>query len=501
MIVHVFGNVQILDYSNSELITIDTGLVKIQTGVFKIIHIIEINKYSMLIDEMEESISTQLRNHPDYPILTSLLDQNRLYLNSLKILKSNKKRSLDFIGSAWKWLAGSPDHGDYNILVDKINNVLKNNNDQVIINKMTTDRVNEIINITNTISKFIKEDNNTKQDLINKIKYKLETIKEELINIAYAIHWSKVNVINSYILSENEIRITEKLLENEKLPYININEALEFSNIKIAANNDCLIYIVSLPTTDKEICNKLEIRAVKHSLNINKIKFNSIAQCPKQIFGIKNNCKDYNNLAICSKKDIEDISNSTCIPLLLRSKPANCTKINNEHIESIEEINSDVIFLNSYEGNININNETMILNGTFLIKHFNETIELNNKKYFSKVTTASKPLPAIFQKTINPDKLEEILSLKMLKALHINGTKNIELLQTKNNVFFSINISCFIIMLCLILIFILKKHKSKSTIVINNETKPEPASRSHKVNIENLVPTWVKMDTSEDARN
>lgn len=70
-----------------------------------------------------------------------------------------------------------------------------------------------------------------RNDLILKLKFKLEIIKDEIVNIAYAIHWAKANIINSYILSTEEIEIAKNIVNRENLPFINLDEAFEFSEI------------------------------------------------------------------------------------------------------------------------------------------------------------------------------------------------------------------------------------------------------------------------------
>ena len=51
---------------------------------------------------------------------------------------------------------------------------------------------------------------------ILKLKFKLEVIKEEIVNIAYAIH--------SYILSNEEMNIAKNIVNKENLPFINQDE-------------------------------------------------------------------------------------------------------------------------------------------------------------------------------------------------------------------------------------------------------------------------------------
>lgn len=410
----------------------------------------DLDKYNDITNNIEHLVKTpEFENNPHYPFISLLISQIKTHLSNLQIQK--RKRSLDFLGSAWKWLAGSPDHHDHEIVLNKLNNVLENNNNQLLINKLTIEKVNEITNITNKILKVMENDEHTKNDLSLKLKFKLEVIKEEVVNIAYAIHWAKANIINSYILSNEEIGIAKNIVNRENLPFINLDEALEFSEIKIATNGKLIIYIISLPTVKNDICKTIEIRAVKHEKRINKINFNEILICEKEIYGIKNNCKNYNNLEICLSNHIIDLSTDTCINNLLKSRTPNCTVVNNQHIPTIEEITPGILFLNRFNGDITIGNETTLLNGTFLVHFSNITIEIQGKTYRNEGKITSKPLPAILQPLAKTNTVEEILSLQMLHQLNANNTKYISSLEKEGKIKYGISLSATIMLIIVII--------------------------------------------------
>ena len=94
---------------------------------------------------------------------------------------------MDFLGSAWKWFAGSLDRQDHEIVLNKLNNVLETNNNQVLINKLTIEKINETTNITSNITRPIKDEKFPEMNLLLKFKFMSEVIKEEIFNIAYAI--------------------------------------------------------------------------------------------------------------------------------------------------------------------------------------------------------------------------------------------------------------------------------------------------------------------------
>lgn len=68
------------------------------------------------------------------------------------------------------------------------------------------------------------------------------------------MHWAKSSIVNSFILSSIEIETIEKIFKHEDIPCINVDEELEFTDVSIAANGSMIIYILSLPTTQKEEC-------------------------------------------------------------------------------------------------------------------------------------------------------------------------------------------------------------------------------------------------------
>ena len=280
-----FSDVQILDYSNSQLLILDEGTSQIQDGTFKIIHQIDTHTLTKNIP-----ISNSIN-----PILRSEIGQIRTILRRLTP-KVQQKRSLDFLGTTWKWIAGSPDHHDLDILTDNINNVLQNNDRQEIINQKFLDRINEISEMNNNVIKAIQESDRLNIEIEMELKYKLDLIKEELTNIEHAIHWAKANIVNSFILTNLEVKTIGKI--NNKLNYGSVEEILEFSDVRIATNGTIIIYIISLPMTTEENCKSLRIKEIKKENKVVKTKYAIIVKCAKITYGITNNCKAYNKKKI-----------------------------------------------------------------------------------------------------------------------------------------------------------------------------------------------------------
>lgn len=469
--------------------TINSGQAKLQTGTFKIIHIIETDKFQNLIDNLQESIYGNVsESHFLRPFLIHEITELQGYLDRLK---PRARRSLNFIGSAWKWIAGNPDHDDFVILTGKTDQVLINNNKQVVINRLTLEKINELTRATNEIIKNVNYNDNIKEKLITKLKLKLDILKEEIVNIQYAIHWAKVGIVNSLILSSDEINIVKHIISKDIIPFVNIEQAFEFAEIKIASNGNSLVYIISLPTTENISCNKLLIRPIKFGKFVNKLLYRDVLICNKTIYGIKHSCKTYNNITICNEKNILNLDNDSCLANIIKSKPSNCSVIDNRKIPTIEEISPGTILLNQFNDTIYINTEPQRLTGTFIIQYHNASVMISEKTFNFFETTNLQPLPAILQPKLSNLNIEETLSLEMIKELQTNNTEAIDLLGTKHKWGLTINcglssMAFFVMIILLIKTGLFKKEKEFNVTpqVINSYqcpsvdlSMPEPSRR------------------------
>lgn len=95
------------------------------------------------------------------------------------------------------------------------------------------------------------------------------------------MHWAKLGIVNSFILTSNEINIVNEIVNRDSIPYVNIGQVFEFAETKIASNSNSLVYIINIPTTDKVLCNKLLIKPIKFGKFISKLNFKNVLLCKK----------------------------------------------------------------------------------------------------------------------------------------------------------------------------------------------------------------------------
>lgn len=90
-------------------------------------------------------IQTVSQNVSEYHLIRPFLVHEMTEIHGyLDRLRPKVKRSLNFIGSAWKRIAGNPDHDNFELITQKTNRVLANNNKQVVINKLSLEKINEL---------------------------------------------------------------------------------------------------------------------------------------------------------------------------------------------------------------------------------------------------------------------------------------------------------------------------------------------------------------------
>ena len=105
-------------------------------------------------------------------------------MNSIKpIHLDRQRRSLDILGTTWKYLDGYPDHNDLEMITKALGDLSENSYNQFVINRDFKEQTNKIINTTNIIANDIKQNNFLIDEIVNLCQNKLRLLKEELINV------------------------------------------------------------------------------------------------------------------------------------------------------------------------------------------------------------------------------------------------------------------------------------------------------------------------------
>lgn len=358
-------------------------------------HVINLTIYEDIIERILPEI-----NHIDQrdilkPQLTHQVEQIIQLISELKGQHTRTKRSINWIGTAWKWVAGTPDATDWDQIVNSQNKIINNNNEQYQINTILMKTANKILSEYNQIIDSLHEDmeGRTQQILFNK----LTIIKEEIKEIIRAAQLAKSKIINTNLM--NKIEIRRLIAEIETLPYANEIEAIEYAEPTMLVKGSIILYVISIPKTSKQEYNHVLIRStIKENKQVH-LEYRELILNQHQLFGITQKCNMFYETIICEKNCLEEINDDHCISQLIRGTHANCDyQFNQKQI--IETLNDNTIYLNNFNGEIYGNDTNKHLEGNFLIQYNNETITINNMTFTNQETRTSQILPSVLQSNI-----------------------------------------------------------------------------------------------------
>ncbi|GBP00110.1 Retrovirus-related Env polyprotein from transposon gypsy [Eumeta japonica] len=152
------NSLQIYQYKTS-LVSLKVGNGWIVDGNFKLIHVINLEEYQEMASNISSLILKTVPPSKNKEFILHHMSQMRERLDELTNVKRRSQRSINWIGSAWKWVAGNPDATDWNSILKSQENIIVNNNEQYKINKelqRTTNqavrKINEIISRINNIT-------------------------------------------------------------------------------------------------------------------------------------------------------------------------------------------------------------------------------------------------------------------------------------------------------------------------------------------------------------
>ena len=360
----------------------------------------------------------KLKSSPMYAETLNQQDSEILHIiSTLEIPSRRSTRSINFIGSALKFVAGNPDHDDYELLLTKQHFLIENNNRQTKINSILQNRINEITEQLNIIRKGFSNNAILKENNVQLFEFlanRNNLIINYLNNIALSIVLAKNNLINPLILDQVDI---EKIIENEnsRIP-ISVNNLLLVSKVKILQNDELIHYILKIPKI-KNYCNYLKIYPVSHKNSIVKLEFNEAAKCNDFVYPISD----------CVKTTSEQICRpvlSPCLTNLLNNDTAECPTESSYHVETIREVDDGIIILNNVIETVITDANNVTINGTFLITFIN-SIKINNTVFSVKKNATvieAHPAKTVLMKSISH---ENKISMPYLHKINLENTNEI----------------------------------------------------------------------------
>lgn len=338
---------------------------------------------------------------------------------------TRSKRSIDWIGTAWKWIAGNPDATDWNQILNSQERLVGNNDHQYIINNKLFDTTNELVK---RINRLIHEFDNTisKSDserVISESLNQLIIIKEDIEEVVRACQLAKTGVINTNLLDLMEVK--KIVSEIGSLHYTNEVEAIEYGKPSIISNGTALLYVLSIPKVNAIKYDRILVKAAIIQNRQLDLRYNTVLLSHENIYGIKDSCSTINNTTICALNQLKKLNDDDCLSKILRNVNANCTFLSNKET-IIEQVEDDLVFVTNFKGEVYTQKHNISLNGTYLIRYTNETIEIGKQRFINKKITNLQALPPLLA---NVYEKERKLDVNFLHELHESNIKHINHLK------------------------------------------------------------------------
>lgn len=447
---------KIMDYSGAHFIATTEGDVATFTDYDYLVHRTNLSEYESIIRETDYILKTM----SDARMSALIKEQIREIERLLTILQANRRhaRSLDFLGSALKFVAGTPDHSDLEVLTANEEALTENNNKQAVINSMLQERINDITDRVNNIierkgSNSVQEEELILFELI--IERNGNTISF-LNGLALSVVLAKENIINPVIFDNIENTV---MLKSRKIP-ISISNILKCSNISIFQNNSIIIQIIKYPVLTN-LCKFLKIYPVIQNNSMLKLDINQASKCDEWAIPVKD-CTSMGSTNICRE------ANDTCLFQLLNNNTASCLTQSADHIPPVQRISEESILLNDVLNTSISETDTITVNGTVLIT-FLESVAINGTIYYNKEKKQRQFIKP------HPPKILDVLKNShetkiTLPYLHKINLKNYELISNLQENIVAHRTTLIIvaisipILLCLVCYFRRKKRQDTTNI-------------------------------------
>lgn len=408
---------------DTPVVPLQQGVVWRVNGVFKLAHIIDLKQIQNIIDKTTEETSAI----NDIRIASLICHYLEKATDGITRLTSahRKPRSIDWLGSAWKWVAGSPDASDWNTILQSQDNVIQNNNQQIQINARMFDVTHDSLKRLDAMAAKVNSIDG-EVHMASILTHKAMILLKQVDEITRACQLAKASVVNTDLLDQKEVETL--LAETRSLPYQNVVEAMEFAEPSILTNGTCLLYILALP---KVVDTRYKLMLLYPTIIDGKqvaLEHNRLAMNPQETYAVLGRCLSIGNTTVCQEKSLKKLDEAGCIPRLLKGGHALCDHLRNDQ-EIVELVDDGTLFLTNFNGTITTNSEKRHLLGSFIVQYDNETIHIGNTSYSSYSSTHVMAMPAVLSKvTATGYQLS-------LKYVHDFSLENLKKLSTISNNF------------------------------------------------------------------
>lgn len=464
-------SIQIHDITdNAGALFLKKGEGRVIAGFDRLLHIIDFREFEISISILENLIS-QTKNSTSNlsEIIQMKLREIKFIYSTLNLKSHRHKRAIEALGSTIKFITGNLDAEDMKIINSNLdemrktgNSIIKQNNRQIRINSKFENRLNlvnkEIKNNQNIINNILKNNNyilSEHQEI--SIAFQLDTFLENLKAIEYAIMLAKLNIISKFVLTPKEIEIIIKEITDQGLKIQHLDDATSYLSTTTLHKDSSTIICVNIPRLQPTSYEKVIIEPLHVHNHSVKLTHNTVFINPEQILAVTSECREANKITICERRQLIDISNSTCEAPLLRGLHGQCPVLEKPPSTHTKTIDSGTLLVQTVHQDVIINGtcgiEPRTLKGIHLITFHNCSLYIKNELFENYELRFEQPSILPLQLTkIETLHIERHINLSELHELHMKNRQHLESMDFKyriGSIAFSTVITLIIVLLAI----------------------------------------------------
>lgn len=410
MLVVAFSRIS--DYSRSNYIPILDGNVLVWERQGLIRHTSNLTEFTNIIDETDKLSELFPQSH-----MRKLLDVDIDHVRSLlSVVRVHHRtaRSLDFLGTVLKVVAGTPDASDFRMIKLSESKLIDANNMQVVINTETQKQINQLTSTVNEIIKAKKANLVDTPHLYEALLARNRMLTTEIQNLILTITLARSGIVNPTIFDHNDL----KSILNEHPPEVPIVNLMEASSIKVLQSENIVHVLITYPKI-KSVCNKIAIYPVSHQHTILQLQDNIIADCDGDVLATSG-CTTTNFGAICKVA-----KGDNCARALYAGSTANCRSQPSD-LRTITEVDDGVIIINDSSAKVSADDGPEIsIHGTYLIT-FERSSMINGTQFTNQREMVKKSPAVAGSPLLNIISHDPVLSLP---ELHLMNTHNLRVIS------------------------------------------------------------------------
>nr|AAA28601.1 ORF3 [Drosophila virilis] len=399
---------RITDFSHANYIPVFDGEVLVFDQRSYLRHSSNISEFVSMIDETERLSDSFPQSH-----MRKLLDVDTDHLRTLlSVLQVHHRfaRSLDFLGTALKVVAGTPDPSDFLRIRVTETQLVEANSKQILINSETQKQINRLTDTINKIISSRKGDLVDTPHLFETLLARNRILNSEIQNLVLTITLAKASIVNPTILDHTDL----KSLIEQDTPIVSLIEA---SKIKVLQSENIIHILIAYPKVEFR-CQKVSVYFVSHQQTILRLDEDTLAECEKDTFAVTG-CTVTTHNTFCERARRE-----TCADSLHAGNIANC-HTQPSHLKAIMPVDDGVVVINEATAHVRTDDDAEVtVSGTFLIT-FERSATINGTEFVNLRKSLSKQPGIVRSPLLNIIGHDPALSIPLLHRMNINNLLSI----------------------------------------------------------------------------